>query len=180
MKRIIKLLLLFSGLFLIVITFSFETKKVVADIIYEKKLEEKEEVLDYFAIIEIPKINLKRELFNIGDDNNQVDKNILVQEDSTFPDEDKSNIILAAHSGGASNAYFKDLDKLDILDDVYIYYKGYKYIYQINYFEEQKKTGYLNIRNDSLKMISLITCKNNTNDKQIIYYGILKNKEKIS
>ena len=96
----------------------------VKEITYEKRVENKLiNKEEYFAILEIPKINLKRELYNLDDEKNHVDKNILIHKNSTFPSETKSNIILAAHSGFGANAYFKNLYKLKINDEAIIYYE---------------------------------------------------------
>lgn len=132
-----------------------------------QKITNKEE---YYAILEIPKINLKKEIYSICDKRNNVEKNILVHENSNFP----KNIILASHSGNRSNAYFKDLYKLKIKDDITIYYQNKVYKYIIEEIEEQNKTGNLYLKEDLSERIILITCTKNNNKTQMIYYGKLK------
>ena len=81
---------------------------------------EQKETVNYMAILEIPKINLKRGLFDKNSSNNNVDKNIYILNETTLPDEQiNSHIILAAHSGTANISYFRNLDKLDI-NDTYV------------------------------------------------------------
>ena len=132
-----------------------------------QKITNKEE---YYAILEIPKINLKKEIYRIDDKRNNVEKNILVHENSIFP----KNIILASHSGNKGNAYFKDLYKLKLKDDITIYYQNKVYKYIIEEIEEQNKTGNLYLKEDLNERIILITCTKNNNKTQMIYYGKLK------
>ena len=95
-----------------------------------------------------------------------------------FPDNPNSNLILASHNGTSNVSFFKDLEKIDIGSKVYIYYQGYKYIYEISNYYTVKKTGKVNVIRDITKTtITLITCKNNTDDEQIVYIGYLINKE---
>ena len=44
----------------------------------------------------------------------------------------------------------------------------------------QEKTGILYLQEENRDMITLITCTKNDSTTQTIYYGILKNKEKIA
>lgn len=78
----------------------------------------------YFAILEIPKVSLKKEIYEITDAQNDVNKNILVHSNSIFPGNAKSTVILAAHSGTGKNAYFKNLYKLKPGDEIYLYYQN--------------------------------------------------------
>jgi len=135
---------------------------------------------DYYAIIEIPKINLKREIYEIKNINNNVDSNILVHKNSIFPGKAKSNVILAAHSGNGKNAYFKNLYKLKTNDTIYLYFNSFKYEYEIQEIEYQNKTGSLYIKEGFDNMITLITCTYNNQNTQTIYYGKLKNIENIA
>ena len=122
----------------------------------------------YYAIIEIPKIKLQKELNEITDKKNDVNKNILVHKNSKFPD----NIILASHSGNNKHAYFKNLYKLKINDHIKIYYDNKIYEYTIQKIEEQNKTGKLYLENQLNERLILITCSQN-NKNQVIYYSKL-------
>ena len=132
--------------------------------------------LDYIAILEIPKINLKRGLYDKNSSKNNVNKNIYFLKETTLPDEQtNSHIILASHSGNSRVAFFNNLKKLKISDEVYFYYKGIKYIYEVSDRYEIEKTGKAFIKNNSTSDITLITCiKNN---KQVVYIATLIEKE---
>ncbi len=129
---------------------------------------------DYIAVLEIPKINLKRGLVDIDNIYNSVDYNIQILKESTMPNIDNSNLILVAHSGNSNVSFFKDLEKLEILDSVYLYYNSTVYHYEIYDKYEIEKTGSLKLnKNINSKTITLITCKDNTN-KQVVFIGKLK------
>ena len=126
--------------------------------------------VNYLMILHIPKIGVKKGIYNINDKNNNVDKNIQILPSSSMPDEDKGNVILASHNGNTKVSYFKDLEKLDINDLSYIYYKGTKYTYKVYKKEIVDKIGSINISKDkNSSNLILISCKNGTNDKQIVY-----------
>ena len=141
---------------------------------YAVILEEHLEENNYFAILEIESIALKRELYEINSKENNVNKNILVHKKSIFPGQEVSHIILAAHSGNGSNAYFKDLYKLNLKDEIKLYYDNYSWTYEIEDIEYQEKTGILYLKEENRDMITLITCTKNDSDTQTIYYGALK------
>ena len=125
------------------------------------------------AVLEIPKINLKRGIYDKSNINNNVDKNIFILNESILPSEEvNSHILLASHSGNSYISYFRNLYKLNINDKVYFYYQGIKYIYEISDKYEIEKTGTIKLSFDNHDDITLITCINNTN-KQLIYRGIL-------
>ena len=100
---------------------------------------------------------------------NNVNRNILVLNESDMPDKDKGNVILAGHSGSGRTAYFKNLHKLERDDEVSIFYNGSEYKYKVVNQYDIEKTGTANIvRNAEKSTLTLITCRHNTN-KQIIY-----------
>lgn len=130
---------------------------------------------EYIAVLEIPKINLKRGLVDIDSIYNSIDYNIQILKESTMPNIDNSNLILVAHSGNSNVSFFKDLDKLEILDNVYLYYNNTVYQYEIYDKYEIEKIGSLKLnKNINSKTITLITCKDNTN-KQLVFVGKLIN-----
>ena len=125
-------------------------------------------------VIEIPKINLKQEVYPFNQEKNHVNKNIQVINGSEMPTKKHSNLILASHSGTSSIAYFKNLYKVNYNDVIYIYYQKTKYKYVIADIYDVPKTGYIEIkRNQSKNAITLITCKKNTN-MQTVYIGYLE------
>ncbi|MDO5002779.1 MAG: sortase [bacterium] len=123
----------------------------------------------YIALLEIPKINLEKGLYDIKSKNNNVDKNIQILKESNMPDVENGNLILAGHSGNGQKAYFKDLVKLTKDDIATIVYKNRKYSYKLVDNYEIEKTGKTTFNCSlSTKTLTLITCKEDTN-KQLIY-----------
>lgn len=138
--------------------------------IKESKTEEKQVELDYKAILEIPSINLKRGLVESTKDFKSINYAISIDNSSNYPDIN-GNFILYAHSGNAYYSYFKNLGKVNIGDDVLVYYQGIKYFYNIYKIYEIDKTGSMNIiRPTDEKIITLLTCKNGT-EKQLVVLG---------
>ena len=144
---------------------------------YALILEDHLEEDNYFAILEIEDIALKRELYEINSEENNVNKNIYIVKETSFPDERiNSHIILAAHSGNSYVSFFNNLKKLDMKDQVYLYYKGTKYIYEVSNRYEIKKTGKAELKLTNTSDITLITCISGT-DKQVVYAATLIAKE---
>ncbi len=146
----------------------------------EEQVEEnstREVIINYVAVLEIPKINLKRGLVDKTSEYNDVDINIYTLEESTFPNEQaNSHVILASHSGSGYYSFFNKLNQLSISDEVYLYYNGVKYIYGIINIYEVEKTGTINLKITEKSDITLITCISGTN-KQVVYVGKLIREE---
>lgn len=176
--KLIGLLLIFAGL-AIPINYSKEIKNEEFEekIVLEEVIDNEEE---YFAILEIPSISLKKELFQIADERNNVDRNLLVVKESVFPESSNSNVIIAGHSGNGKVSHFKDLYKVKIGEEIKLYYNNYVYTYQIREIELQNKTGTLYLINNEKDMMTLITCTKNDKKHQTIYYAELKTKENMS
>lgn len=138
---------------------------------------DEDELYDYESIIEIPKINLRKGLFKKTSINNNVDRNIYVLAESTYPDDGEfSHILLASHSGNSYVSFFRDINNLIIGDHIYIYHNGIKYIYKVSNKYEINKTGKASIGLYKKSMISLITCIDGTN-KQLVIVGELIKEE---
>ena len=145
-----------------------EIEESVDEIKEEPKEEKKEEKINYIAVLKIPKIKLVRGLVDRNSYQNNIKYNVQILKDSSMPDEEKGNVILAAHSGNARISYFKYLDKLAIGDDSSIEYNSVIYNYKVVDIYLIDKTGTAEIIRDKNKStLTLITCKHNTN-KQII------------
>lgn len=161
----------------------FNTKVEVENIVSsdEKEEEEEEENTDndlehYIGYLEIPKLGFNRGFYNIASPENTVEKNIQVIEGSKMPNKKNGNLIIAGHSGTGWKAFFNDLYKLNIGDQVIVTYKGHKYTYQIEDISKQAKTGTLTIkRNRNKTTLTLITCTNNDSTTQTIYVASLVN-----
>jgi len=133
---------------------------------------------NYIGVLEIPKINLKQGFLDIDSKYNKVDYNITVIQTSTLPDIENGNFILASHSGNSYISYFKNLYKLDVGDQAYIYYNNIKYTYQIVNIYNVEKTGKVAIyRNIHATCLTLITCTKDSDHEQTVYILELTNKE---
>ena len=128
---------------------------------------------DYIATIKIPTINLERGLVSIDNTYNNVKYNIEILSSSS-----QDNIILAAHSGNASNAYFKDLSKLTIGDTVSLFYNKKEYKYNMVFTYDIEKTGKASlIKSTGKSTLTLITCRQNTNKQIIIVCELVEIKD---
>lgn len=133
--------------------------------------------INYVAILEIPKINLKKGLVSKTSHLNNVNRNIYTLKESTFPDESEhSHIILASHSGSGYYSYFNHLNQLNLNDKVLLYYKGIKYIYEVINKYDIEKNGTASLKLTDSSDITLITCISGTN-KQVVFIGKLIEKE---
>jgi len=167
--------------------FELEKEQLIRDV--EVNIEEKEEEIveeevvnkpsTYLGVLEIPKIKVKNGYYNIGDSNNNVNKNIQLIEKSDTPDTPYGVLILAGHSGDSRVGYFKNLYKLENKDKAYIYYSGKKYIYELVNSYEVEKNGQVSIRRDSdITSLALITCNQKDKTKQVVYIFKLVGEEK--
>ena len=134
---------------------------------------------NYVGTIEISKIKLKRGFLDISSPYNNVDRNVTVIQQSSFPNVEHGNLILAAHSGNCSICYFDKLYKLSIGDKALVYYKNYKYSYKLVDIYNVPKTGEVEIKRDPDKtVLTLITCTHNSDTEQTVYIFELVKKEK--
>ncbi len=144
-----------------------------------KVIEETEQVVEeqpvhvnyenYIGVLEIKKINLKRGFYSKTSRNNNVNRNIQVLNESDMPNIENGNVIIAGHSGSSYVSFFRNLNKLDLYDEAIIYFEGKQYNYQLKNKYEIDKTGQAVIkRNKEKNVLTLITCKHNTN-KQIVF-----------
>ena len=130
---------------------------------------------DYLAVIEIPKISLRRYLYDVNSKQNDVDKNIEVLKNSDMPSVKGGNLILAGHNVHTSVGHFKNLHKLVINDEIIIYYNNIKYVYKVSKIYDVLKTGTVAIKRDkSQNTVTLITCLGN--DRQLVVIGYLSSR----
>ena len=156
-------------------------------VIKKEKEEEKQEYIqeddpvisnEYIGYLIIPKINLTKGFVDRRSTENDVEKNIYIVDGSTYPDVEKGNFIIAAHSGPGWQAFFNDLYQLTIGDQIYVTYKGKKYTYQLTNVYKQEKTGKIAIyRNYEKSTLTLITCTNHDLTSQTVYISELINVE---
>lgn len=144
------------------------SKEIHEEPVEEVKEEKPKEKINYIAILKIPKIKLERGLVDPKSYLNNVNYNIEILKESSMPDEVNGNVILAAHSGNARISYFRNLDKLNIGDEISIDYKSNIYKYRVSDIYLIDKNGKAEIiRNINKSTLTLITCKHNTK-KQIV------------
>ncbi len=156
-------------------------------VVIKKEKEEKPEYIqeyddvitnDYIGYLIIPKINLTKGFVDRRSSENDVEKNIYIVDGSTYPDVEKGNFIIAAHSGPGWQAFFNDLYQLTTGDQIYVTYKGKKYTYQLTNIYKQEKTGKIAIyRNYEKSTLTLITCTNHDLTSQTVYISELINVE---
>lgn len=150
-----------------------ETKKI--EIEEEKTPPAINENIDYkVGYLEIPKIGFRKELVDKDSEENNVEKNLFITNNSNYPDVEKGNLIIAGHSGTGYKAFFKNLYKLQKDDIAKVEYKGKTYIYKIVKIYEQRKKGTVAIYRDYEKTtLTLITCTKDNDQTQTIYISEL-------
>lgn len=132
----------------------------------------------YIGIIEINKINLYKGFYAKDSNLNNVKFNLYVLPESSYPDVEKGNLIIAGHSGNYNNSYFANLYKLNVDDTINIYYNNIKYIYKIYKIYDEEKTGTVRILRDREKTsLTLITCTKDDDYHQTVYIAELIEKE---
>lgn len=147
-----------------------EEEKVI-----DKKEEKKEQYYEeYIGVLEISKINFYKGFYNKNSGLNNVDYNLYVLPESSYPDVVNGNLMIAGHSGNYNNSYFANLYKLNVGDTAKITYKGKKYTYKITDIYYEKKTGTVRILRDKNKTtLTLITCTKDDEAHQTIYIAEL-------
>lgn len=132
----------------------------------------------YVGYLEIPKINFNKGFFPKESEYNDVDKNLLLVKEASYPNVEKGNLIIAGHSGTAWNSFFNDLYKLEIGDVAKIKFQGKTYTYKFVNIYKASKTGTISIyRNSQRTTLTLVTCTNNDKTTQTIYIGELQSVE---
>lgn len=124
---------------------------------------------EYLAYLIIPKISLNLGFYDIFDERNTVDKNIELLSSST-----SKKVLIAGHSGRGKYAYFNDLAKLKINDEIIIKYQNQEYVYVIKNINRQLKSGQIKISNNNDYMVVLTTCDQVKKGYQLTLEAILK------
>ena len=121
--------------------------------------------MNYTAVLEIPKINLKEGIVDVTNGFKSIKYAISADSNGNYPNIN-GNFILYAHSGNSSIAFFKNLYKLNLNDNIYHYIVFNKY--------DIEKTGKAKVTNSNKeKYITLITCNQQRKGYQIIIEGKL-------
>lgn len=161
-----KLLIIFS--FLIILIIPTSILKITNDEIFNPQFVWIKNKDDNIGKLVIKKINLNENIYDISSSKNNVEEHVTILKESTMPDKVDSTLILAAHSGTGSIAYFNDLDKLNIDDEIILYYKDKKYSYIVNDIWEERKNGYIHINKEDKRQLILTTCSPNKDKYQLI------------
>lgn len=133
------------------------------------KISTKEKVNTNHGFIIINKINLKEELFPINSSENTIERHVSILNGSN-----EELMIIAAHSGIGPLAYFQELDKLELNDEVILIIENKKSIYKVKDIWEEKKNGYININKENNKQLILTTCSPNKEGYQLVINCIEK------
>ena len=141
------------------------TQNLNSELNIKEEIEIEKEKEKELMNMEIPKIKLNGNIYNKDSKLNNIDKNIIIMNESDYPDTVGGTVIIGAHSGIGKYAYFKNLDKLDINDLVYLTYQEEKYSYRVINYHLDSKDGFITISNVNNKnKLFLYTC--NPNDKE--------------
>lgn len=140
--------------------------------------EETQKTINYKAILEIPSINLKQGLVDSTKNFASINYSVSIDKNSNYPNE-MGNFILYAHSGNSSIAFFKNLNKVNINDSIYIYCNGVKYKYIVTKKYDIEKTGKAKVMssNDD-RFITLITCNQAKEGYQVVVVGKIESESK--
>lgn len=121
---------------------------------------------DILFWLEIPKIQLRKEIYQIDSFYNNVDYHIEILEESNL---ENKIFYLAAHSGYGANCYFNDLALLERGDFIWIFLENSRLDYVIEEIYFIEKDGYLEIyEEDRNGVVYLITCSLLYPEKQLI------------
>lgn len=123
-----------------------------------------------YGMIIINKINLKEELFPINSNENTIERHVSILNGSNYPE----LMIIAAHSGIGPIAYFQELDKVEINDEIILIIENNKSIYKVKDIWEEKKNGYINFNKENKKQLILTTCSPNKEGYQLVINCIEK------
>lgn len=116
--------------------------------------------------IYIPRIKLKKCVYNIDSSLNDVDYNVEILEAS---DVANNLFFLAAHSGSGQASYFDDLVYLEKGDIIWVNKNEEKYGFVVEEMFYIQKDGYFNVSyNVEGNMLFLITCSLKYVDRQLI------------
>ena len=124
----------------------------------------------FAGILEIPKIGFSKGFYYKESELNNVKFNLKILDASSYPNEEKGNVIIIGHSGNYSNSYFSNLYQLELSDTASISYKNKKYNYKVVNIYNETKDGTITIYRDETKScLTLITCTKDDDTKQTVY-----------
>ncbi len=117
---------------------------------------------EIIGTLTIDKLNLSKNIYNINSSHNNIEENVTILSD------DINLIVLAAHSGPGYIAFFNDLDKLALNDNIKLNFKGEDLVYKVTNIEEQVKDGTIEINKTDKERLILTTCSTKDKGKQLV------------
>lgn len=112
----------------------------------------------------IPKINLKSIPIKDG-----ISDDILENYIGHFPISSflEGNVCLAAHNNGYINNYFKDINKLEIGDEIYYHYFNIEKVYIVQEKYVIHEQDFICLDEDNTGKLTLITCIDNSPSERL-------------
>ena len=117
---------------------------------------------EYLGYLQIPIINMNLGFYNYDSPINDVEYNIELINTNIA-----NTYLIAAHSGIGKKAYFNDLSKLKLNDDIYLKFKDKTNHYKIIDIRSVIKTGEIEISNEK-NLLYLATCDQIIDGYQLI------------
>ena len=122
------------------------------------------------GLLIINKIHLERPIYQIESPKNNIEENITILKESTYP----KLMIFAAHSGYGETAYFDKIDQLQIEDSIILEYITDRKEYKVNEIRKEPKNGSIHIKKSNLNTLIITTCDKYNKDYQLIISCIEK------
>ncbi|MBQ8681891.1 MAG: sortase [Bacilli bacterium] len=116
--------------------------------------------------IYIPRINLRKFVYTMDSDLNNVDYNVEILDSSNL---ERKVIFLASHSGGGKASYFDNLVYLEKGDIIRLKGIDFRYVFVVEEEFYIQKNGYFdNFFENEENVLYMITCSLKYIDKQLI------------
>lgn len=123
--------------------------------------------------LQIDKINLYEELYEINSKKNNIEEHVTILKESSPPSVKNTTIFIAAHSGTGKLAYFKNLDKLSLNDIIIVKYENTIYKYKVTEMLEHKKNGTITVPKENNNQLILTTCSPKKEGYQLVINCLL-------
>ena len=126
--------------------------------------------------IKIDKRKINNPIYEKGSINNNIDKNVIILDESDYPDKQNGTVLIGAHSGTAKESYFKNLNKLVIGDVIKLIYRDKLYTYKVDKISKDNKDGKISINYKNKKnRLVLFTCYPKDKNNYLIVSSYLSN-----
>ena len=126
--------------------------------------------------IKIDKLKINNPIYEKGSINNNIDKNVIILDQSDYPDKQNGTVLIGAHSGTAKESYFKNLNKLVIGDVIKLTYRDKLYTYKVDKISKDNKDGKISINYENKKnRLVLFTCYPKDKNNYLIVSSYLSN-----